>query len=148
MGVLEFPALGQRGQTADCDRTAGQTDSDVGEPKVVAFNLQHPYRFNAGGVPMQSTSRKRAYDPDVAPLGLIHLRYIEMFQAINAGLLAAQEPRSTQNSTPTSFEKFVQDVFVPAYHEKAHTAQTQRAGQMEERLTGNSGCGSGWSSRK
>jgi uncharacterized protein YbjT (DUF2867 family) len=48
--------------------------------------------------------------------------YIEMFQAINAGLLAAQEPRSTQNSTPTSFEKFVQDVFAPAYRGKALTA--------------------------
>jgi uncharacterized protein YbjT (DUF2867 family) len=48
--------------------------------------------------------------------------YIEMFQAINTGLLAAQEPRSTQNSTPTSFEKFVQDVFAPAYREKALTA--------------------------
>jgi hypothetical protein len=48
--------------------------------------------------------------------------YIEMFQAINAGLLAAQEPRSPQNSSPTSFEKFVQDVFVPAYHGKAVTA--------------------------
>jgi len=48
--------------------------------------------------------------------------YIEMFQAINAGVLAAQEPRSPQNSTPTSFEKFVQDVFAPAYHGKATTA--------------------------
>jgi len=48
--------------------------------------------------------------------------YIEMFQAINAGLLAAQEPRSSQNSTPTSFEKFVQDVFAPAYRGKALTA--------------------------
>jgi len=45
--------------------------------------------------------------------------YIEMFEAINAGLLAAQEPRSTENSTPTSFEKFVQDVFLAAYHTKA-----------------------------
>jgi len=48
--------------------------------------------------------------------------YIEMFQAINAGLLAAQEPRSPQNITPTSFEKFVQDVFAPAYHGQATTA--------------------------
>jgi hypothetical protein len=48
--------------------------------------------------------------------------YIEMFQSINAGLLAAQEPRSSQNSTPTSFEKFVQDVFAPAYHGQATTA--------------------------
>jgi len=48
--------------------------------------------------------------------------YIEMFKAINASILAAQEPRSRQNSTPTSFEQFVQDVFAPAYHGKASTA--------------------------
>jgi uncharacterized protein YbjT (DUF2867 family) len=45
--------------------------------------------------------------------------YIEMFQAINAGVVAAQEPRSPKNTTPTSFEKFVQDVFAPAYRAKA-----------------------------
>jgi uncharacterized protein YbjT (DUF2867 family) len=48
--------------------------------------------------------------------------YIEMFKAINAGVLAAQEPRSTENSTPTSFEQFVQDVFAPSYHGKASAA--------------------------
>jgi uncharacterized protein YbjT (DUF2867 family) len=48
--------------------------------------------------------------------------YIEMFKAINAGVLAAQEPRSQENTTPTSFEQFVQDVFTPAYHWKARTA--------------------------
>jgi uncharacterized protein YbjT (DUF2867 family) len=48
--------------------------------------------------------------------------YIEMFRAINAGVLAALEPRSPENTTPTSFEKFVQDVFAPAYHAKAATA--------------------------
>src|SRR6201997_1814153 len=48
--------------------------------------------------------------------------YIEMFRAINAGVLAAQEPRSRQNTTPTSFETFVQDVFVPAYHGKTRAA--------------------------
>ena len=48
--------------------------------------------------------------------------YIEMFRSINAGVLAAQEPRSRENSTPTSFEEFVQDVFAPAYRGKAVTA--------------------------
>jgi uncharacterized protein YbjT (DUF2867 family) len=48
--------------------------------------------------------------------------YIEMFQAINAGVLAAQEPRSPKNTTPSSFEQFVHDVFVPAYHGKASAA--------------------------
>jgi uncharacterized protein YbjT (DUF2867 family) len=48
--------------------------------------------------------------------------YIEMFKAINEGVLAAQEPRSRENSTPTSFERFVQDVFAPAYRGKASAA--------------------------
>jgi uncharacterized protein YbjT (DUF2867 family) len=48
--------------------------------------------------------------------------YIEMFQSINAGVLAAQEPRSPENSTPTSFEQFVQDVFAAAYRGQATTA--------------------------
>ena len=48
--------------------------------------------------------------------------YIEMYKAINAAVLVRQEPRSPENSTPTSFETFVQDVFAPAYQGKAHTA--------------------------
>jgi uncharacterized protein YbjT (DUF2867 family) len=48
--------------------------------------------------------------------------YIEMFRAINTGVLAAQESRSPENTTPTSFEKFVQDVFLAAYHTKAPAA--------------------------
>ena len=48
--------------------------------------------------------------------------YIELYKAINAGVAAPQEPRSPENSTPTSFEQFVQDVFAPAYHGKAPTA--------------------------
>jgi uncharacterized protein YbjT (DUF2867 family) len=49
-------------------------------------------------------------------------QFIEMYKAMNEGVVAAQEPRSPENSTQTSFEKFVQDVFVPAYHGKAATA--------------------------
>jgi hypothetical protein len=45
-----------------------------------------------------------------------------MYRAINEGVVAGQEPRSPENTTPTSFEKFVQDVFAPAYHGKAATA--------------------------
>jgi uncharacterized protein YbjT (DUF2867 family) len=48
--------------------------------------------------------------------------FIEMYKAINEGVVAAQEPRSPENTTPTSFEKFVQDVFAPAYQGKAATA--------------------------
>jgi uncharacterized protein YbjT (DUF2867 family) len=49
-------------------------------------------------------------------------QHIEMYKAVNAGVLAPQEPRSRENSTPTSFEQFVQDVFAPAYHGKAPIA--------------------------
>jgi uncharacterized protein YbjT (DUF2867 family) len=42
--------------------------------------------------------------------------YIELFKAINTGVLVALEPRSPENTTPTSFGEFVQDVFAPAYH--------------------------------
>jgi hypothetical protein len=49
-------------------------------------------------------------------------QYIEMYKAINAGVIVAQEPRSPKNSTPTSFENFVEDVFAPAYHAKASAA--------------------------
>ena len=48
--------------------------------------------------------------------------YIEMFEAINTGVLAPQEPRSRENTTPTSFETFVQEVFAPAYQGTAAAA--------------------------
>src|SRR5258706_14194819 len=48
--------------------------------------------------------------------------YIEMYKAINAGILIPLEPRAPENSTPTSFEQFVQDVFAPAYRGVAATA--------------------------
>lgn len=44
--------------------------------------------------------------------------FIEMFQGINNGIVTATEPRSAANTTPTSIETFVQDVFAPAYRGK------------------------------
>jgi uncharacterized protein YbjT (DUF2867 family) len=46
----------------------------------------------------------------------------EMNDAANDGLLNPQEPRSEKNTTPTSIERFVQEVFVPAYNAKAASA--------------------------
>lgn len=88
MRVLKFPTLAKdrrRGKNRGCDLTAGAVASDL---NALALNLQHSGRLDSGGVLMQSSSRKRVVDPDVAPLGMIHLRYIEMFQAIlQAGTL-------------------------------------------------------------
>jgi uncharacterized protein YbjT (DUF2867 family) len=40
---------------------------------------------------------------------------IEMWKAGNAGLLGPQERRSAENTTPTTIESFVTEVFAPAY---------------------------------
>jgi len=48
--------------------------------------------------------------------------YIEMYKAINAGVLIPQEPRSPENTHRLRFEQFVHDVFAPAYHGTAATA--------------------------
>jgi uncharacterized protein YbjT (DUF2867 family) len=48
--------------------------------------------------------------------------YIEMYKSINAGILVPLEPRSPENTTQTSFERFVQDVFVAAYRGKVPSA--------------------------
>jgi uncharacterized protein YbjT (DUF2867 family) len=44
---------------------------------------------------------------------------VEMTGALNAGYMRALEPRSPQNTTPTSFETFVAEYFVPAYRQQA-----------------------------
>ena len=41
--------------------------------------------------------------------------FIEMFSAMNDGIVTALEPRSEQNTTATSIETFMRDVFVPVY---------------------------------
>ena len=39
---------------------------------------------------------------------------VEMWEGANAGLIRPQEPRSARNTTPTSLESFVTEVFAPA----------------------------------
>jgi len=44
---------------------------------------------------------------------------VEMTAALNAGKMHPLEPRTQQNTTPTTYENFVSDSFVPAYQEQA-----------------------------
>jgi uncharacterized protein YbjT (DUF2867 family) len=44
---------------------------------------------------------------------------IEMWDGANAGLVLPQEARSPKNTTPTTLESFVTNVFAPAYLQKA-----------------------------
>ncbi len=47
---------------------------------------------------------------------------IELVESLNNGHIRALEPRSAANTTPTSFENFVRDVFLRAYQGRADTA--------------------------
>ena len=44
---------------------------------------------------------------------------LEMIGALNSGYMRALEPRTAQNTTPTKFETFVEEYFVPAYKQQA-----------------------------
>jgi uncharacterized protein YbjT (DUF2867 family) len=44
---------------------------------------------------------------------------VEMIGALNSGYMRALEPRTPQNTTPTSYETFVADTFVPSYQQEA-----------------------------
>ncbi|HXY23086.1 MAG TPA: NmrA family NAD(P)-binding protein [Candidatus Acidoferrum sp.] len=43
----------------------------------------------------------------------------EMAEALNIGYMKALEPRTEQNTTPTTFEAFVEEVFLPAFKGQA-----------------------------
>jgi uncharacterized protein YbjT (DUF2867 family) len=47
---------------------------------------------------------------------------IEMWKGANAGLIVPLEQRSAKNTTPTTIESFVTEVFAPAYNAQATTA--------------------------
>jgi uncharacterized protein YbjT (DUF2867 family) len=51
--------------------------------------------------------------------------FVEMSEALNSGYVRALEPRSERNTTPTSYEQFVREEFLPAY--QATTAGVARA---------------------
>ena len=46
----------------------------------------------------------------------------EMSDALDSGYMKALEPRSSANTTPTSYETFVEQVFLPAYRGRAASA--------------------------
>jgi uncharacterized protein YbjT (DUF2867 family) len=44
---------------------------------------------------------------------------LEMAASLNSGYMRPLEPRSSRNTTPTAYENFVAEVFVPAYQQQA-----------------------------
>lgn len=47
---------------------------------------------------------------------------VELLKAMNAGMLDPQQPRTTANTTATTIEEFVAQVFVPAYAGRSNAA--------------------------
>jgi uncharacterized protein YbjT (DUF2867 family) len=47
---------------------------------------------------------------------------LELAAALNSGRISALEPRSSRNTTPTSYEAFVADQFIPVYEGKVKAA--------------------------
>ena len=47
---------------------------------------------------------------------------LEMYEALNSGHMAALDKRSRENTTPTSFETFVKEVFAPQFKGKTTAA--------------------------
>ena len=43
---------------------------------------------------------------------------LEMAASLNSGYMRALEPRTSRNTTPTSYETFVAEQFVPAYQQQ------------------------------
>jgi hypothetical protein len=44
---------------------------------------------------------------------------LEMIGSLNSGYMRPLEPRTPQNTTPTSYETFVADTFIPVYQQQA-----------------------------
>jgi uncharacterized protein YbjT (DUF2867 family) len=53
--------------------------------------------------------------------------FVEMSEALNAGHVRALEARSQRNTTPTSYEQFVAEEFVPAYKASSAGVTSARA---------------------
>ena len=63
--------------------------------------------------------------PALAQLGFsasVANALLEMSASLNSGHIRAQEKRSAQNTTPTSYETFIAQKFVPLYQAKAQAA--------------------------
>jgi uncharacterized protein YbjT (DUF2867 family) len=65
--------------------------------------LQLPYAHIAQGLSGMGVSAKTAE------------QFVEMYRAINERVVVPEHARSASNTTATSFETFVQEVFVPAF---------------------------------
>jgi uncharacterized protein YbjT (DUF2867 family) len=106
LGSSRQELLGQR--DVSMKEVAGIIGKAIGKPHLhymhVPFLMLEPALI-AMGIPKKSADL-----------------LIEMWKAGNAGLVKPEEPRSAKNTTPTTIEEFIAEVFVPAYNAKTTAA--------------------------
>lgn len=105
-GISTFELLGERDLSHD--EVAELIGAGIGKPKL-------SYQKFPGFLVEQAMKQMGMPGKTAALMG-------EMNEAANDGLLRPQEARSERNTTPTKFETFVQEEFVPAYNAKAAKA--------------------------
>ncbi len=89
----------------DYRQVASVIGKAIGKPGLAYVQLP-PQQLKAGLTQMGMSSK-------MADL------LLEMAEALNSGYMAPLEPRSPQNTTPTSIETFVAEEFVPRFQGKA-----------------------------
>lgn len=102
---LEFKGRQTRELLGQCDVTMGEAAGIIG--KAIGMPTLE-YRRISNEQLTQGLVKSGA-SPSMANL------LVEMFGAMNSGHMRALEQRSPKNTTPTSFEIFVDEKFVPAY---------------------------------
>jgi uncharacterized protein YbjT (DUF2867 family) len=94
----------------------GQRDLDYSEvTKIIADAIGRPSLGYVHAPEEQLRSALEQMGMSANFVGLL----LEMAGALNSGFMKALEPRSPQNTTPTSYETFVNEEFIPAYQQKA-----------------------------
>jgi uncharacterized protein YbjT (DUF2867 family) len=97
----------------------GQRDVSMKEVATIVGNAIGKPKLSYMQVPfmmLEPAMVQNGMSKDIAAL------LVEMWKAMNSGVMKALEPRNEKNTTPTSIEAFVTEVFAPAYLQMAATA--------------------------
>jgi uncharacterized protein YbjT (DUF2867 family) len=90
----------------------GQRDISMREAATVIGNAIGKSDLQYSQLPneqFRGILRQMGFSENLADL------FLEMSAGLNSGHIRTLEPRSAENTTPTSYEQFVKDIFVPAY---------------------------------
>jgi uncharacterized protein YbjT (DUF2867 family) len=97
----------------------GQRDVSMREVATIVGNAIGKPKLSYMQVPfmmLEPAMVQNGMSKDIAAL------LIEMWKTTNSGVMKPLEPRNAKNTTPTSIETFVHEVFAPAYLAMAATA--------------------------